>query len=77
MAHHRPDHPIENDPDLTLAEIMKRWPRTGPALLNMGLGCMGCAGAQFYTITTGAEAHGLDPQTLRRALLAAALTNAE
>lgn len=66
------DHPILTNPDLTLLEIMQRWPQTGPALLDLGLYCMGCAGAQFYTIDSGAQAHGRDPEQIRQALLKAA-----
>lgn len=70
----QPNHPIISDPYLTLVEIMRRWPATGPALLDLGLGCMGCAGAKFYTIESGAEAHGLDPDQMRQVLLEAVLS---
>lgn len=64
-------HPILADPTLTLADIMRRWPATGPALLGPGLTCMGCVMTRFCTIDAAAEAHGVDAGLLRQTLLAA------
>lgn len=61
------------DRSSTIAEIMARWPETGPALLAaLGMRCMGCLMARFHTISDAAAAHGVDETRLRHVLVMAA-----
>lgn len=56
------------DPSLTMAEVLRRWPCTGPALMARGLPCMGCAMARFQTLSEAAKTHDMGEAELRRLL---------
>lgn len=45
--------------DLSLAEIMSRWPSTIRAFLDRRMHCVGCPIAPFHTLIDAAEEHGL------------------
>lgn len=45
--------------DLSLAEIMSRWPSTIRVLLDRRMHCVGCPIAPFHTLVDAAEEHGL------------------
>lgn len=45
--------------DLSLAEIMSRWPSTIGAFLDRRMHCVGCPIAPFHTLIDAAEEHGL------------------
>lgn len=45
--------------DLSLAELMNRWPRTVRVFLDRRMHCVGCPIAPFHTLVDAAEEHGL------------------
>lgn len=50
----RPNGMIE----LTLAEIMSRWPATMRVFIDRNMHCIGCPIATFHTLVEAAEEHG-------------------
>ncbi len=46
--------------DMAIAQIVEKHPQVVPVFFKHGLGCLGCAIAQFETLEQGAKAHGLD-----------------
>ena len=58
--------------DMTIAEVVQKYPQTVPVFLAHGLMCFGCAIARFENIEQGAVAHGIDVDALMADLNAAA-----
>ncbi len=54
--------------EMTIGEVVVRWPETAGTFLEWGLHCYGCAVARFENIEQGAIAHGIDPDALVKAL---------
>ncbi len=54
--------------NMSIAEVVMKWPETAGAFMENGLHCYGCAAARFETIEQGAMAHGVDPQKLIEAI---------
>lgn len=54
--------------DMSIGEIVDQYPETVPVFMSHGLGCIGCAIAQFETLEEGAMAHGIDVEVLVRDL---------
>lgn len=52
------------DKNMSIAEVVMKWPETAGAFMEAGLHCYGCAAARFETIEQGALAHGIDPDKL-------------
>jgi hybrid cluster-associated redox disulfide protein len=46
--------------DLTVAEVMDRWPETIPIFLRYRMACVGCLIAPFETLADVAVIYGLD-----------------
>lgn len=44
---------------MTIAEIMRKNPKSQEILLKFGLGCAGCSLGSVETLEEGAKAHGL------------------
>lgn len=61
-----------HDPELSLADIMRTWPRTVGVFLGYRMLCVGCVVARFHTVADASRAHGIDEAELRAALAAAA-----
>ena len=59
------------DRDMTMVEIMRRWPATIRVVLRNGMLCVGCPIAPFHTLAEAAREHELDEVALRHALEAA------
>ena len=57
--------------DMTMDEIMRRWPATIHVVLRHQLLCVGCPIAGFHTVDDAIREHGLDGQKFRRELLGA------
>jgi hybrid cluster-associated redox disulfide protein len=57
------------DPDLSMDEIMRRWPATIPIIMKHGMLCVGCPIGPFHTISEACGAHGLDEATVTTKLL--------
>jgi len=50
--------------DMSIMEIVQRYPETVPVFMRHGLHCLGCAIAQFETLEQGVVAHGMDLEAL-------------
>jgi hybrid cluster-associated redox disulfide protein len=50
--------------NMSIAEVVMKWPETAGAFMEAGLHCYGCAAARYETIEQGALAHGIDPDKL-------------
>lgn len=50
--------------DLTVSEIMKRWPATMRLFIDRRLLCVGCPIAPFHMLTDVAFEHGVDYDSL-------------
>lgn len=46
--------------DMSLAEIMARWPPTIRVFIDRGMHCVGCPIAPFHTVVEAAGEHRLD-----------------
>ena len=58
--------------DLTVSEIMRRWPATMRLFIDRRLLCVGCPIAPFHTLTDVAREHGVDHDELCEAVQAVA-----
>ena len=54
--------------EMTIGEVVARWPQTAGTFLEWGLHCYGCAVARYENIEQGANAHGIDADDLVKAL---------
>ena len=50
--------------DMSILEVVQKYPDTVDVFVNAGMGCLGCAAAHFENIDQGAMAHGIDIDTL-------------
>ena len=63
--------PLTLDPDMTVDEIMRRWPATIRVFIRNRMLCIGCPIGVFHTVKDACDAHCLDRETFARELLAA------
>lgn len=54
--------------DMSIMDVVEKWPQTAQVLMTHGMGCLGCAAAHFEDIGQGAMAHGIDIEALMAAL---------
>ena len=54
--------------DMPIGQIVQKHPETIAVFLQYRLGCVGCAAAHFENLEQGAIAHGIDINTLTKAL---------
>ncbi len=54
--------------DMSIMEVVQKYPQTVGVFMNFGMGCIGCAAARFENIEQGATAHGIDIDALMEAL---------
>ncbi|RLJ03277.1 MAG: disulfide oxidoreductase [Candidatus Aenigmatarchaeota archaeon] len=54
--------------DMSIGEIVARWPETVEVFFRNGLHCVGCHIASFETLEDGARAHGIDLKKLLKEL---------
>lgn len=47
-----------NYPDMSLSELMTRWPETIPVFLRYRMHCVGCLVAPFHTVSDACNHHG-------------------
>jgi hybrid cluster-associated redox disulfide protein len=57
--------------EMTITDVLERWPRTADVFHDHAMACVGCAVAPFYSITDAALVYGLSPQQFAAELLAA------
>ena len=50
--------------DMSILDVVQKYPDTVDVFVNAGMGCLGCAAAHFENIEQGAMAHGIDIDTL-------------
>ncbi|MGC8786946.1 MAG: DUF1858 domain-containing protein [Anaerolineae bacterium] len=50
--------------DMSIGEVVRKYPETIAVFLAHGLGCLGCSVALFENIEQGAKAHGIDIDAL-------------
>ena len=50
--------------DMSIMEVVQKYPDTVEVFMNSGMGCLGCAAAHFENIEQGAMAHGIDVDQL-------------
>lgn len=60
-----PDKTPSITPDMTIAELMEKFPETEEVMLEYGLHCVGCAINEFDTIQGGAEIHGMSDDEIK------------
>lgn len=54
--------------EMSITEIVQKYPQTAEVLMQQGMGCLGCAAARFENLGQGAAAHGIDVEQLLVAL---------
>lgn len=54
--------------DMSIADVVMKWPETAGTFMEWGLHCYGCAVAKFENVEQGASAHGIDADKLIEAL---------
>ena len=64
--------PQLDDPDMTLAELMTRWPVTIPVFVRHKMFCVGCLISPFHTVIDACDEYGLDEDAFFAELKAAA-----
>ena len=63
--------PSAIDPNMTVDEIMRRWPATIRVLIRHKMLCIGCPIAVFHTVADACAAHCLNEAMISAELLAA------
>jgi hybrid cluster-associated redox disulfide protein len=59
------------DPEMTVDEIMRRWPATIRVMIRNGMLCIGCPIGIFHTVADACDAHRIDLESLSGELLGA------
>ena len=59
---------MEITKDMSIMEIVVKHPEAARVMMELGLGCIGCAAAQFETLAEGAEVHGIDADMMVQAI---------
>ncbi len=54
--------------DMGISDVIQKYPELIPVFIQHGLGCIGCAMANFESIEQGASAHGMDIDALMKDL---------
>jgi len=50
--------------EMSIIEIVQKYPEALPVFAKYGLGCIGCAAARFENLEAGAKVHGVDPDQM-------------
>jgi len=50
--------------EMSITEIVQKYPQSIDVFLKHGMGCLGCAAARFENLGQGAMAHGIDVDKL-------------
>ena len=54
--------------DMSILEVVQKYPDTAMVFMYAGMGCLGCAAAHLENIEQGCMAHGIDADALVEAL---------
>ena len=46
--------------DMTVDQVMKRWPDSVRVFLDFGMGCVGCPIAEFHSVDEASREHEID-----------------
>lgn len=57
------------DPNMTVDEIMRRWPATIRVMIHHKMLCIGCPIGVFHTVADACDAHRIDEESFSRELL--------
>jgi len=52
--------------EMTLGEVVSRYPQAAELMMQRGLHCIGCGVASFETIEQGAMAHGMNKKETQK-----------
>lgn len=55
---------MEITKEMSITELVVKYPETAEVLMRRGMGCLGCAASQFESLAEGAGAHGIDVDQL-------------
>ena len=61
-------------PDMTVDQVMNRWPAAIRVFMDFRMGCVGCPIATFHSVDEAGREHEIDPGVLLLALRAAVQT---
>ena len=50
--------------EMSIIEIVQKYPESLEIFSKYGLGCIGCAAARFENLEAGAKVHGFDPEQM-------------
>ncbi|MEQ8451649.1 MAG: DUF1858 domain-containing protein [Nitratireductor sp.] len=56
------------DPDMSVDEIMRRWPSTIAVMIRHGMLCVGCPIGGFHTVTDACREHDVEEDRFVREL---------
>jgi hybrid cluster-associated redox disulfide protein len=54
--------------DMTMGEIVEKYPEVVPTLMGLGLHCIGCHVAGFESLEMGLKVHGMDDKHIKEAV---------
>jgi hybrid cluster-associated redox disulfide protein len=54
--------------DITIGEIVEKYPQVVETLMGLGLHCVGCHVAGFESLEDGFKAHGMDDKQIDEAM---------
>jgi len=54
--------------EMSIGEVVQKYPQTVKVFLRHGLMCIGCAAARFENLEQGAVAHGINVEALLKDL---------
>jgi hybrid cluster-associated redox disulfide protein len=57
---------ISRSKPMTIAQLIRKYPKLGKNLAMQGYHCSGCPLARYETLSEGALAHGMAPSTFRK-----------
>lgn len=50
--------------EMSILDIVQKYPQSLEVFAKYGLGCIGCAAARFENLEAGAKVHGFDPDEM-------------
>lgn len=50
--------------EMSILDIVQKYPESLEVFAKYGLGCIGCAAARFENLEAGAKVHGFDPDEM-------------
>ena len=59
---------MEITKDMTIGDVVKKYPATVSALMSYGMGCIGCPSAQAESLEDAARVHGIEAEKLLESL---------